>query len=57
MREGADCDERDRDGSREKSESEKKVERFGCEDFRTTLGLKSHHKFTLKDQNNNITKN
>lgn len=34
MREGADCDERDRDGSREKSESEKKVERFGCEDFR-----------------------
>ena len=34
MREGGRKDEREYDGSREKSESEQKLERFGCEDFR-----------------------
>ena len=34
MLEGGRKDEREYDGSREKSESEQKLERFGCEDFR-----------------------
>ena len=34
VREGGRKDEREYDGSREKSESEQKLERFGCEDFR-----------------------
>ena len=65
VREGGRKDEREYDGSREKSESEQKLERFGCEDFRKhpnfevqrVLKQNGHHKFTLKDQNNNINKN
>ena len=64
VREGGRKDERKYDESREKSESEQKLERFGCEDFRKHPNLEvqrvlkqnGYHKFTLKDQNNNINK-
>ena len=57
VREGTERNEREYDGSREKSESEQKIEKFGCEDFRRHPNLEvqrhskesmRYHKFTLK---------